>query len=68
MTAKCASVQQNVHQVLGHRPLLGLHQKATRKKMKEGADVFFCWTGEFVVLRLMKIIEHKQMEKKQLSR
>jgi predicted nucleic acid-binding protein len=63
--AKFVSVQQNVHQVLGHRLLLELHQKATRIKMKEGVDAFFCRVGEFVVLRLMRIIEHKQMEEKQ---
>jgi hypothetical protein len=40
MTAKCASVQQNEYQVLGHRRLLGLHREATREKMKKGVDVF----------------------------
>jgi hypothetical protein len=43
MTAKCASVQQNVLQVQRHRLLfLGLHRKAARKKMKEGVDIFSC--------------------------
>jgi hypothetical protein len=42
MTVKCASVQLNVLQVLGHRLLPGLLQKATRKKMEKGVDAFFC--------------------------